>query len=103
MNQELTIVVHATSNDEDLDVIIPNVNGLNMPIVRGVPTKVKRKYVAALARSRITTYKTEQMNPMQPDSIAVVPRSAPTYPFTVEKDPAGQRGIQWLRQIIAQR
>lgn len=51
MNDMLLIQVHPSGEEGELEVILPNVNGLNQPIIRGKEQRVRRKYVEACALS----------------------------------------------------
>ena len=101
MNEVLTILVHQGHEEGAYDVITPNVNGINMPIIRGREAKVKRKYVEALARSRITKY-TQQQDQRNLENIAMLDNTVLTYPFAVLHDPH-PHGAAWLDAIINQR
>lgn len=101
-NDLLLIEIHPSGDEGSLDVVTPSVNAINQPIIRGVPTLVKRKYVEALARSRTTKYRQEIGDPRDPSSLRMVERTVLSYPFVVHKDPAGAVGKQWLKNILAQ-
>jgi len=101
MNDVLTIIVHPAADEGSLDVITPNVNSLNQPIIRGVESPVKRKYVEALARCRTTKYTQKVMDPGRPESIQMQPRTIVTYPFSVIHDP-DPNGPAWLKAIMEQ-
>lgn len=101
MNDKLRIIVHETAEDGQLQIICPQVNGTNQPIIRGKETMVKRKYVEALARCSTTKYTQTTPDASKPDNIQMIPRRAITYPFTVLEDPH-PNGAEWLRQIKAQ-
>jgi hypothetical protein len=101
MNDLVTVLVHADGAEGALDVVTPMVNGVNQPIVRGQEQKIKRKYVEALARSRLTVYDQLVQNPSKPENIQMVPRTVLTYPFAVVNDPH-PNGKPWLDQILAQ-
>ena len=98
MNEILTINVHGGAKGE-LKVVTPNVNGLNQPIIRGVNSKVKRKYVEVLARTRTETFTQRQAKPDDRSSLQMVPESMITYPFSVIHDP-NDKGRAWLEGII---
>lgn len=100
-NDMLEILVHPGANEEDPEVIVPNCNGINQPIIRGQRITVKRKYVEILARCRKTTYTQQVHDPSQPHNIQMVPKSALFYPFTVYSDPHPD-GREWLQQILDQ-
>ena len=102
MNQLCTIVMAPSTEDAALEIETPQVNGINQPIIRGVPVKVKRKYVEALARNRLTRYEQQTPDPTRPESIQMIERTAIKCPFTVIEDPAGDVGREWLKAIIAQ-
>lgn len=101
MHEEVTITVAESADEEALQIIALVVNGTMQPICRGVATTVKRKYVEALARAKETRYKQVQMNPNDPASLEMVPRTALAYPFAVEED-RNPNGRAWLRAILKQ-
>jgi len=99
-NEILDIIVHSTNEEGSLDVITPSVNGVNQPIVRGRIQPVKRKYVEALARARITKYTQELGDQRDPASLRMVERTVLAYPFDVRRDP-NPKGAAWLQGILA--
>lgn len=101
MNDILTIIVHESVEDGSLEIITPSVNGVNQPIIRGIESNVKRKYVETLARSRMTKYVQKTPDPSRPDNIQMVERTSLTYPFSVLHDPH-PNGRAWLKAILAQ-
>jgi len=101
MNDMLLIIVHESPLEGQLEVIAPQVNGVNQPIVRGKETRVKRKYVEALARSTVTNYRQTTPDASKPDNIQMIPRTSVTYPFSVLHDPH-PKGREWLKQLTAQ-
>jgi len=102
MNEILTIIVHPTAEDGALDVVVPMVNGMNQPIVRGAESKVRRKYVEALARCRTTKYVQQVMDPARPENIQMTDRTAVSYPFSIIHDP-NPIGRQWIESIMSER
>ena len=60
-----------------------------------------RKYVEALARSRVTNYEQVVLNPSEPDKISMNPISQLTYPFVVRED-RNPKGRAWLEAIVGQ-
>lgn len=100
MNQELLILVHESQEEDPLLTATPSVNGVNMPIVMGVETKVRRKYVEALARGRTTAYK-QAIDPLDQSRYDMVPKTVMSFPFTVIHDPH-PNGREWLKGIMAQ-
>jgi hypothetical protein len=99
MHEEVLIYVHPTRESGSLDVIVPGVNGINMPIPRGVDVPVKRKYVEALARGHSIQYEQRVQNPSQPENIQMIEKKVPDYPFDVKQDT--KKGKEWLRRIYA--
>jgi len=98
MNEKVRIIVHATEIEGSLDVITPSVNGINQPVVRGVESVVKRKYVEALARARYTKV-TQVMNPYEREKIKNVETTVLSYPFSVLED-RNPIGREWLKAIL---
>lgn len=101
MEEPVLLYVHPDTTPGSLDVILPTVNGINMPIIRGKDQWVKRKYVEALARSRITAYTQQVPDASRPENIQMVPATQLTYPFSVREDKNPQ-GRAWLENIIRQ-
>jgi hypothetical protein len=101
MNEVLTVVVHADTSDNAVENPCPNVNGLNQPFIRGQEQKVKRKYVEALSRSRITRYVQQTPDPSKPENVQMLERTALYFPFSVLHDP-NPKGREWLKAILAQ-
>lgn len=101
MSERLKVVVHPDTEDGSLEVIVPCVNSLNQPIVRGQTCYIKRKYVEALARTRTTKYVQRVIDPSRPENIQMEERTVLTYPFAVLED-LNPAGPDWLRNILAQ-
>ena len=99
MNDLLTIVVTDSNDKDTLPVVVPNVNGINQPIIRGERCKVKRKYVEALARCTYTRYEQRALDPSRPENIQMVEKTALVYPFVVYDDPH-PKGREWLQNIL---
>ena len=101
MNDILTVVVHPDPGDNAVENPCPSVNGINQPFIRGVEQRVKRKYVEALARGRVTKYEQKVIDPSRPENIQMVERPALVFPFSVLHDP-NPKGREWLKAILAQ-
>ncbi len=99
MAEPVVIYVHKARDPQSLDVIVPGVNGINQPIVRGQEVTVKRKYVESLARAHTIRYEQRVSDPSRPDSIQMVPKKVPDYPFDVRQD--SRKGKAWLDSIYA--
>lgn len=98
MNEPVTIRLHMTDKEGALTVETPSVNGINQPIVRGVASTIKRKYVEALARARSIGY-AQVRNQFDPTDISMVEKPTLSYPFEVIHD-SNPRGRAWLEQIL---
>lgn len=97
MHELVTIYVHPTREKGALEVVTPSCNGTNQPIVRGVETPVKRKYVEALARAHSIEYKQRRPDPSAPDNIQMDEVKMPDYPFDLLQDTA--RGVAWFKRL----
>ena len=101
MNEMVTVMVADTTDENVNPMPTPSVNGVMQPIMRGVPTRVKRKYLEVLARCKETKFSQRTANPMEPDRIEMVPRTAFTYPFQVIED-QNPKGGAWLKAVMAE-
>lgn len=102
MNQKLTVIVMPDPAEGALPVITVNVNGVNQNFIRNRAQQVKRKYVEALARSRITAVdQKEATNPMELAVLDLTQISSLAYPFTVIADPSPE-GAEWLMDLLNQ-
>jgi len=101
MNEVVTVVVAQTEAEGALEIITPCVNGINQPIIRGKESRIKRKYVEALARGRTTRYEQRVQNPAEPANIQMIEKTVLSYPFSVIHDP-NPNGRPWLQAILAQ-
>jgi hypothetical protein len=101
MEDLIDIIVSPGYSEESLPVITPGVMGVNQPIIRGLPQRVKRKYVEALARGTRTGF--SQVRDMYNlEKCDLKPNTVTVAPFTVIRDPAGERGTRWLRGIYTE-
>lgn len=101
MNELVTILVHSTTDENQAPHVIVNCNGVNQPIMRGVPMQVKRKYVEILARMKETKYSQVTRNPSAPDQIDMVARHGLSYPFDLVED-KNPKGRAWLNHVLAE-
>jgi hypothetical protein len=101
MNEMVTVVVQQDASKNAVQIPLITVNRLNQGFIRGQKVKCRRKYVEALARSRVTDYEQVRPDPNNPDNIKMQPITALAYPFVVveDKNPKGQA---WLDAILAQ-
>lgn len=101
MNEFVTVLVHSTTDENQAPHIIINCNGINQPIIRGVPTKIRRKYLEILARMKETKYQQHTPNPAAPDVTEMRARHGLAYPFEVTED-GNPRGRAWLNNVLAE-
>lgn len=101
MNEIVTVLVHSSTNENEPPHIIVNCNGTNQPIVRGIPTKLRRKYVEILARMKETRYNQITPNPAAPDVTHMHARHGLVYPFELLED-VNPRGRAWLTNVLAE-
>lgn len=101
MNELVTVVVHSTTDENQAPHVIVNCNGTNQPIIRGVPTQIRRKYVEILARMKETKYSQVTPNPATPDVSELRARHGLAYPFEVTED-KNPRGRAWLNNVLAE-
>jgi len=102
MEERVTIMIHPTTDENQPNHVILNVNGVNQPVVRGVPTTIKRKYLEVLARMKETKYSQPQRDMANPEyGNQVMGRTALVYPFDVHED-ANSKGRAWLQNIMAE-
>ena len=101
MNERVTVVLADTTDENAPPHIILSCNGTTQPLLRGVPTSIRRKFVEVLARCKESKYSQRQANPMEPDRIEMVQRTAMAYPFEVQED-ANPKGRAWLKAVLAE-
>ena len=101
MNELVTVMVHSTTDENQPNHVVVNCNGMNQPIMRGIPTTVKRKYVEILARMKETKYSQITRNASAPDQIDMVARHGLCYPFDLVED-TNPRGRAWLQHVLAE-
>jgi hypothetical protein len=93
----------AANPDIETPVVEITVNNKYFFARRGETKLIPRYFLEVLARSKVMRVRTERK--VAPDgSETMEPKITytPCYPFTVISDPAGKKGIDWLRTILAQ-
>ncbi len=98
MHEPVTIYVHPARGVGELEIQLPNVNGINQPIPRGQEITVKRKYVEVLARCTISRFE-QVTNQNRPENNRMIENKVQSYPFDVRRDTA--KGKEWLQMIYA--
>lgn len=104
MEEKLEIMVMDNPDTNAVPLPRVSVNGRNQFFLRGSPQTVRRKYVEALARGKVTRFK--QKNSVDPQTGHIrqemLPYTALADQFQVIHDP-NPKGIDWLRRIISDR
>ena len=101
MNEPVTILLAETSDENARPYADFSVNGRTMPILRGVPTTVRRMFVEAIARCKETKSSQKTYNPMEPDRITLVERTVPVFPMEILED-KNPKGRAWLNAVLAE-
>jgi len=101
MNEMVTVMVHSSTDENQSPHVILNCNGTNQPLMRGVPSTIRRKYVEILAHMKETKYSQVTRNPAAPDQIDMIARHGLAYPFEMMED-ANPRGRAWLNSVLAE-
>jgi hypothetical protein len=102
-NEMLDIVVHETTDPTGIPIPQVNVNGRNQFFLRGQKQKVRRVFVARLARMKQRRYtQSIQMDPSSGNVIQkMIPHVGLRFPFSVIHDP-NPNGPAWLQQILSE-
>lgn len=102
MEQELEVIVHDTTNEQDIPIPCFQNDGITQYFIRGQAQTVKRKFVEVLARCKKTSYTQEMyVDASGADAYRQVPHTVLMYPFAVNRDP-DPRGAAWLKQILSE-
>jgi hypothetical protein len=107
--EEMIIQIHESTDENAEKYVYLAVNGIgpgpgNIPWVpRGLPVKMKRKYVEVLCRARPVAYgSVERINALGERYIDYPRTSALRYPFSVIED-SNPRGAAWLKSLLSNR
>jgi hypothetical protein len=101
MNEMVEVMVHASTDENQSPHVILNCNGTNQPIMRGVPMRVRRKYVEILARMKETKYTQITRNASAPEQIDMIARHGLSFPFDLVED-KNPRGRAWLQNVLTE-
>lgn len=102
MHEPVTVMVHESTDPNDVDLVQVSVNGNRQFFQRGNPQTVKRYFVERLARAKRTSYMQNLDERLGESMNNMTPRHALRYPFSVIED-KNPKGAAWLRQILAER
>lgn len=102
MHEPVTLMVHESTDENDVDLVQVMVNGNCAFFQRGQPTITKRFFVERLARAKRTSYSQNLDERLGEAMNNLKPRNALKYPFSVLED-KNPKGSAWLRGILAER
>lgn len=102
MEEEVDVIVAESTNDNDENPVAVGCNGQFVYLLRGNPTRVKRKFVNSLIvkTGRVTTPEIQVpgVGGGTERSFAIRQNSAHKYPFSVVGD--SQKGMEWLTRRL---
>lgn len=102
MEEPVTVYIQTTTNKQDEQVFEVFVNGKREFFRRGETKTVKRKFIEAMVRAKVTTYEQrEEFDDAGVRTYVNIPHTGLRYPFSVVSDP-NPRGADWLRATLAQ-
>ena len=98
MEEIVEVMVHE-SQEENPDLIVDvYCNGVPQRFIRGIPIKVKRKYVEILANARTERMKTNVVREGDNVYNRINKHTALRYPFNMNDE--NPRGQAWLRGLL---
>lgn len=98
-NEEIVEITIAEDNSEfPVDPVYMGCNGKEVYVRRGVPTKIKRKFVESLCSPLIRVNTKQTKNNLGEDATEIEQRRSLQYPFQIS-DP-NPRGKEWLRRLM---
>lgn len=101
MNEIVEVRIFNSSEEGSDPVPTYTVEGINQPIIRGVWTPVKRKYVESMARTRRSRTLQSRPDPSKPEQILTFEEQSIKDPFEIrDKNPIG---AAWLNSIMSER
>lgn len=102
MEEELMVMVHDTTNEQDIPIPLFQNDGITQYFIRGKEQIVKRKFVEILARCKKTAYSQEAYKDATgADAYRQIPHTALMFPFAVTED-RNPRGASWLKGVLAE-
>jgi hypothetical protein len=101
MQQMLEVTFADPGNENEHQFVEGGLNGEKFCFRRGDTVKVKRCHLAVIANAKQERLKQTKVTAAD-GSMGYEERMVlqPVYPFQVTYDPAGQRGISWVRQVL---
>lgn len=101
MEEMVDVTILDNGNDEADQFITLFNNGRIQVMERGVPKKIKRKFVEVLARAKRRAIKTlEYTNANRERAIKIQQTNVMRHPFSVNEDT--KEGLLWLKKVLAE-
>lgn len=103
-NEEFVeVMLHETTDENAENPVFTACNGVPQYFYRGVPQRVKRKYLAILAACKEHSVSTPEYTGSDgARAVAIKRASSLKYPFSVISDP-NPRGAAWLKALLQAR
>jgi hypothetical protein len=99
MEEELTIVIHKSTDKNALERVPVGVNGETAWLPRDTKIRLPRKFVERLARAQEATFRTDDNPDPRMDEGKIIRRTnGQVFPFAVLHDP-NPRGAAWLQRV----
>lgn len=101
MEEPVEVMVMESTDPNAEQLVQLSVNGRNQFVPRGIPVKMRRKFVGVLAATKQTSYtQQKRIDPRNGNvSMTMDPHTALRYPFTVISD-QNPRGGDWLKKVL---
>lgn len=99
MEETVEIIISDSDRDNAEQVIQLNVNGINQFLFRGIPCRIKRKFVEVLARARPEAISTPEFIDVTGNrATKILKTMGLKYPFRVLTD--SQDGHRWVESLL---
>ena len=98
--EEVEVMLHESTDENAENPVFTACNGVTQYFYRGVPQRVKRKFVAILASVKEHNVSTpEYTGPDGTRAMSIKRTSSLKYPFSIISDP-NPRGPEWLKSLL---
>lgn len=103
MAEGVIIEIHDSKDPQAPPLVGAGVNGDMRWFPRNKLIKIPRVFVEVLAQSNERSYTTKETKNVEQDNrMDVTPKNTPSYPFSVVRDPSGEKGRRWLAMMVRQ-
>ena len=98
--EEVEVMLHESTDDNAENPVFTACNGVTQYFYRGIPQRVKRKFVAILASVNEHNVSTpEYTGPDGARAMSIKRTSSLKYPFSIISDP-NPRGPEWMKSML---